>query len=323
MRKNLIHIIPMLIITLSIISFGNPKKSHAQSKNNMKIKAIELKHTNPSMGPHETTTTITLYASENHLEKINTFLNNAKVNNTISLVKYLEAYQTSDIKTINKVMSNAPKSNAPKRELNDGQSTSNLTFSFEEGKSVTLNKYYLTLFYPNFSSYMVKHGFIDQEEPWWNNIKKEELIPLSPKQLTIDNSRDAYLYTNETLIIQLTLSPGGPGSSSYQLFVYGDGKCEFTGSSKQDRYSAPKNSINKTSFTKEEIKKILDTAKEINFIALTQSSKLLPHVDDGQQTTFGIWQDGVLRSATFGYGEYAMNKETKALADYILSLVEG
>ncbi len=48
----------------------------------------------------------------------------------------------------------------------------------------------------------------------------------------------------------------------------------------------------------------------------------LPHVDNGQQTTFGVWQDGALRKGEFGYGEYSINKETRELADYILSLVE-
>lgn len=315
--KNQFYTFSFTLIVLIIFS-GIFSNIISQNINNMEITSISLEHTNPSMGPYETKTIITLFSSEDHLDKIKSFLNNANVNNTISLAKYLEAYKAKDEKTIDKVLNNSPKG-----ELNEGQTISNLTFNFDEGESITLKDVYrqydLTHFNPEFSSYMVKHGSNTQQNPTKLN-KEDDVVPPLITDKWIPPSVN---YGDKTLIIHLALSPGSPCSSSYQLFVYGNGEYKYNGFSIHNNDNIPSKNINKASFTKKQIEKILNTAKEINFIALTESRIALSHVDDGQQTTFEVWQNGALRKGTFGYGESAMNNETRALANYILSLVEG
>lgn len=313
-KSNTINFI--IIIYLSLVSIIPPVKANAQNNNNMKITSIELEHTNPSLGPYEEIITITLVNSKTHLEKVNEFIKKSQINNTTSLYKFLEANINNETKILIEVYKNAPKGN-----LNEGESISNLTIELEGGKTIKLNDVYrnysLTNFNPDFTSYMVKNGSRSTSNSnFFPTINNE---PLELEVFEIEKTP----YSDKDLIIHLALSPGGPGSSSYQLFVYRNGEFKFTGSAKGSPYSPFKNKINKTLFTKEEIDKVLNTAEEINFIELTKSLRPLPHVDDGQQTTFGIWQNGALRKVAFGYGEHAINKETKALADYILSLVEG
>lgn len=129
-------------------------------------------------------------------------------------------------------------------------------------------------------------------------------------------------YSNKDVIIQLQLTPGGPGTANYQLSVYGDGTYTFTGSSKRDDINTSNESNYKNILTKETITIILDKGNAINFIDIVNEDVILQHVNDGQRTIFSLWQYGSLRKGQFGYGNY-MNKETQELADYILSLVEN
>jgi hypothetical protein len=307
------------LIFLVVIYFGDvhSQKPIVQITNDMKINSIELEHTNPSLGPYEEITIITLYNSKTHLETVNNFINNSQINNTTSLYNFLEANINNETKLLEEVYNNTPKG-----ELNEGEKISNLKIYLEGGKEIVLNdvyrQYSLTHFYPDFTSYMVEHGSrevsrsnsfptINNEPVEWDSLANEKIS-----------------YSEKDLIIELQLTPGMPNTSSYQLLVYGNGKFNFTGSSKS--VYSPSVVTNKTVFSKVEIDSILAKAEEIYPTKTDNLGSLgkptMAQGNDAQQLIFSFWQNGSLRKSTFGYGN-EINKETRALADYILSLVEG
>lgn len=126
----------------------------------MKIKPIEIQHTNPSLGPHETITTVTLIVNNATVKAVNEFLKNSKVNNTISLYNYLDAEFSQNTQLLKEVKQ--------KEELNEGSIISNLTFFCENGESITMNDVYrcynLTNFYPTFTKFMVENGSITNQK---------------------------------------------------------------------------------------------------------------------------------------------------------------
>jgi len=123
----------------------------------MNIKFITLEHTNPSLGPHETVTNITLMKSKDSLERITNFIRTAQVNGVVTLEAYIKAVQSKDTKILEEVSKNTPD-----RMLTTGGTISHLHIHFEEGSSVSLNDVYrrfnLSHFYPDFTSYMVEKG---------------------------------------------------------------------------------------------------------------------------------------------------------------------
>lgn len=129
----------------------------------MKIKTIQLQHTNPSLGPHEVITTVTLTANSSTEKEISTFISNAIINNTCSLADYLNNQLEENHEPVNKV-----EENAPKNALNQGEQISNLIFHFETGKTIKISdvyrRYSLTNFYPEFTQYMVANGSITKED---------------------------------------------------------------------------------------------------------------------------------------------------------------
>ncbi len=74
----------------------------------MNIKSIELQHTNPSLALNEKIVTVSLIVTENHFKKVEEFLNQAKINNTVFLEEYLKAVKNDNEKVINEVLNNAP-----------------------------------------------------------------------------------------------------------------------------------------------------------------------------------------------------------------------
>ena len=131
----------------------------------MHITSLTLKHTNPSMGPHETVTTISLAAAEPHQARIQQFLEEAVLNNTVSLKDYLEAVHQEDTSILEAV-----KANAPERDLPSGGTISTFQIHLEGRPTVTLYDVYrrhsLSNFYPDFTKYMVEHGIKISHSPW-------------------------------------------------------------------------------------------------------------------------------------------------------------
>lgn len=123
----------------------------------MKISSVTLEHTNPSLGPYEKIITIRLSNAPAHEARMEQFLKEAMVNQTVSLEQYLKAVVTEDKALLQQVQDNAP--NGP---LMEGASISNFTILLEEQSSVAFydvyRRYNLSHFYGDFTRYMVEHG---------------------------------------------------------------------------------------------------------------------------------------------------------------------
>lgn len=144
----------------------------------MKIKSISLQHTNPSMGPHETITTVTLQVTADTTSRTAQFINESMVNNTVSLVEYLTARQANDKAILDQVAQNAPNG-----RLKEGATISNLFFYFEDGQAIELYDVYrcfsVSNFYPDFTKYMVKEGTLSRRSGWFDDAFEKPLKPLN------------------------------------------------------------------------------------------------------------------------------------------------
>lgn len=132
--------------------------SLASKGNTMNIKSVTLRHTNPSMGPHEVQVTISLAHTKDHNSEFENFLQNTKVNSLISLNDYIKARVNKDQKTLDKVHTNFKS-----HDLNEGEEISHLTLYLEDNLNIEFQDVYRQwnlsgYFYPTFTSYMVKHG---------------------------------------------------------------------------------------------------------------------------------------------------------------------
>lgn len=123
----------------------------------MNIKSIVLEHTNPSLGPHEKRTTVTLFVSEKHKNTVDSFIKNSIINHTITLYEYFIAVKSKNSAVVDNV-----ENNKPNNDLRQGETISHLSFYFEDNSIVKLHDVYrvynLSDFKPEFTSYMVKEG---------------------------------------------------------------------------------------------------------------------------------------------------------------------
>lgn len=122
----------------------------------MNITSIELKHTNPSLGPHEKIVILTLPINVQTINSVSEFLGLSIINGVVELKEYLEAKRNNNIEVINKVEQRC------NFDLNVGSPISHLTFHFEDGKHVEISDVYrcfnISHFYPDFTQYMVDKG---------------------------------------------------------------------------------------------------------------------------------------------------------------------
>ena len=144
---------------------------------NMDIKSIKLEHTNPSLGPHEVVTTVLLTVSESNRKKtVDRFLESSQVNGTLSVHDYIKAILDKNQADLEKVAAQAPKG-----ELNEGETISNLSFHFENGVIIEFSdvyrKYSLTHFNPEFTSFMVVQGTITSTSQNKDSLGGNELSP--------------------------------------------------------------------------------------------------------------------------------------------------
>ncbi|MEO0471783.1 MAG: hypothetical protein AAF206_19315 [Bacteroidota bacterium] len=149
----------------------------------MDIQTITLEHTNPSLGPHETITIVSLEVSKPHLDRVRDFIQAATVNNTISLEAYLTASITRDTNTLDQVHANGPKG-----KLTSGSGISNLQIHLKDGTLVELYDVYrrfrLTHFYPDFTQYMVDNGSMHKHQPYSSPfLKEKDIAPKPPHKL--------------------------------------------------------------------------------------------------------------------------------------------
>ncbi|MEO1451805.1 MAG: hypothetical protein AAFV07_19905 [Bacteroidota bacterium] len=158
----------------------------------MKISSIQLKHTQPSLGPHEEITTVSLSVSGETADRVNTFVHTATVNGVVSIAEYLQAVGDKDKKVLAQVQENAPKG-----ELSVGGKISHLTFLLKDGQSIELRdvyrQYAVSDFYPDFTQFMVDKGFIDRYKPWdmhAKNVDDEVMPPPEPQRIQPESSED-------------------------------------------------------------------------------------------------------------------------------------
>lgn len=124
----------------------------------MKLKFIELEHTNPSLGHYEKKSVIGIAYNKSTADRINQFLHESIINNAVSIGKFINAYINKDEELTKKVLENSPK-----MELTQGAGISNLYFYFEDEIAPLILKdvyraYSLSNFYPGFTQYMVNKG---------------------------------------------------------------------------------------------------------------------------------------------------------------------
>lgn len=131
----------------------------------MNIKSIKLENTNPSLGPHEKRTVVSLVVSKDNAATIETFINACEVNRTTKLINYLKAVKNKEEVLLQEVLENSPR-----QDLKSGSSISNLSFHFEDGQSVRLSdiyrQYELSHFTSEFASYMTQKGTTYQYKPY-------------------------------------------------------------------------------------------------------------------------------------------------------------
>ena len=160
----------------------------------MDILSIELQHTNPSLGPQEEITEVTLSINEENKDKVMAFVQNAKVNDAIPLLAYIEAYLNDDRETLQRILEKGPYHG---KSLSVGGTISNCKFLLSNGQRVTLNDVYRKLvlsdFYPEFTSFMVEQGRITKYKPmdldfYSNPNATEENIPPPPSEIGLRNN---------------------------------------------------------------------------------------------------------------------------------------
>lgn len=256
---------------------SNMQETNAVQAQNFKLSSIELEHTNPSMGPNENVITINLANNPNTEARINQFLNEATINNVMSVGDYILAYRSNDEKRIQKV----ELATNDDTKLNVGQSISNLVFYFSDGTAPLKIKdvyriYSVTKFYDDFTKYMVENG--SRSEAKDGNSKSF----LEPKIQGFSN------YSDKDLIIGFRQTPGGPGSMSYELQIFGNGS--FTYKERNDyQITTLSHFPSNGKISKEIIDLVFAEAKRINYKDLIADCMPQQHDHNGQEIIMDLW----------------------------------
>lgn len=124
------------------------------------IQSIELKHTNPSLGPYERIISYFLSNSEEHQAVFDRLLNESTVNRNFDFKTLVTAYKTKDTKTIDEILKADYNG-----DLNEGETISKLQITLTGGFTINVSDLRITRFsgyYPEFIRYLVQHGFRDE-----------------------------------------------------------------------------------------------------------------------------------------------------------------
>lgn len=131
----------------------------------MKITAVELKHSNPSMGPHETIITFNMSNNSLHEHTFEQLLQESTINKNYSLKEFLTAHAQKDSSTIQKIMD----AYQPEHPLACGGTISDFSMTLQDGTVVTFHDLRTILlggYYSTFIPYLVKHGFREEYSGW-------------------------------------------------------------------------------------------------------------------------------------------------------------
>lgn len=246
------------------------QETHPIQAKNIKLQSIKLEHTNPSMGPHENIITISLANNPDTEARINQFLNAATINKVMSVGEYILAYRSNDEKLIQKVVS----AKNDGTNLKEGTSISNLIFYFEDQQQPlkikdVYRRYTITKFYDDFTKYMVENGSK-------NETAGSSKSFIEPKIQGFSN------YSEKDLIIGFRQTPGGPGSTSYELKIFGDASFTYS-EDNSNQTMALNNFPGKGNISKEIIDLIFAEAKRINYKQLTADCMPQQPEHDGQE----------------------------------------
>ena len=265
---------------IKTLNQSNMKDTNAIQTKNIKLQSIELEHTNPSLGSDEKIITITLENSIETSERITEFLDTSIINDAITIGEYIEAHINKDTVILSKVRPNFDSNN----KLNQGESISNLTFYFKNNIpsleiSDVYRRYCLTNFYDDFTKYMVENGSRDETS---NGLGVPQAINDStPEFRAIPN------YSEKNMIISFRQTPGGPGSTSFELKIFGNSN--FTYLEKSTKITAQNNFSNRGEISEEKINLIFSEAERINYKELTADCYLKRLAYDGQEIIFELW----------------------------------
>lgn len=131
-------------------------------------------------------------------------------------------------------------------------------------------------------------------------------------------------YSNEDIIIHLSISNGGRGSTSYSLNIYGDGSYKYknTSSFKLNSYTDLDNKLD-ARIEKEDIKSILDFAKKINFKTICDNNPFKPQIKNSMQgMTISIWNESTKWKDEVTFLRYGSPEKIQEMRKKILEAIE-
>mmetsp|Transcript_16262 Transcript_16262/g.18091 ORF Transcript_16262/g.18091 Transcript_16262/m.18091 type:complete len:162 (+) Transcript_16262:125-610(+) len=121
-----------------------------------KVSSVELRHSNPSLGPHNKPVSITLSNTKEHQKEFSSLMSKTTLNGVCSLEKYAAEKMSGNEKIVEKVNKAVSKGS-----LNCGQTISTFTIFFEDETSIKvhdLRVMKLEGYYSEFVKYLVKNG---------------------------------------------------------------------------------------------------------------------------------------------------------------------
>lgn len=156
----------------------------------MKITTVQLKHSNPSMGPHETIVTFDMSNNSTHEEVFEQLLKESTINKQFSLEEFLKAHVKKDKATIQEIL----KAYEPGK-LASGGTISGFSMLLENGVEVHIRDLRTTLlggYYSTFIPYLVKHGFRKEYSGWELSPKIKNPSLKLPNDPEISNEEEGH-----------------------------------------------------------------------------------------------------------------------------------
>ncbi len=118
-------------------------------------------------------------------------------------------------------------------------------------------------------------------------------------------------FKKDDVVLEIALTPGGPGSSSFSYTFYADGRIVLPGFT----YASPSYFITNIQWVG-----IQNQLREINFNYLSSTTPAPQFVHDGQNRIFGARQDGHFYRLIFGNGS-PMSERVITCMEYILNVI--
>lgn len=115
----------------------------------------------------------------------------------------------------------------------------------------------------------------------------------------------------ENTVLIIALTPGGPGSNSFEYTLEGNGEL-----SDHNRY-------HHTKLAHYKVVEVLIKSSRIDFEGLSMNPKPQPFVHDGQSLVIRAWSKGMLRNLTYGSGGEPIPSVVNQFYDEMYQLMQG